>query len=336
MPNSAADQISVGSAKGRKTYGFDEAHDPSLPAQMWFQQSDEGQILFLVLYSQACRWSRCLSCNLPSIMSRSHVGFRPLMAQVDHVFADPQVLSRREAIRKVILSNNGSLLDQMTFSSTALIYLLAKLNMHLPNLNVVSIETRPEFVELAELEFISRVLAEGDTATQLEIAVGFEAFDEHIRNTVFQKGLSLEAFEHLARELAAYGFRLKCYFMQKPVPDMSDAEAVKDIQNAIEYLGQIARDDGLAINMHLNATYVGAGTLLEEAFCQGRYAPPRLRDLAAAARHARGQPISVFLGLNDEGLAVEGGSPVREGEEPLVAILEDFNRTQNHDLLDML
>jgi radical SAM enzyme (TIGR01210 family) len=246
------------------------------------------------------------------------------------------VIDRREAIHKVILSNNGSMLDEVTFSSTALIYLLAKLNLHLTNLNVVSIETRPEYVDLAELEFIARVLAEGDTMTHLEVAIGFEAFDEHIRNDLFQKGLALPIFERLAQNLASYGFRLKCYFMQKPVPDMTDEEAIADIHRAIEYLGRIAQEYKVVINMHLNATYVGAGTPLELALREGRYTPPRLRDLAAAARHARHQPISVFLGLYDEGLAVEGGAPVRPGEERLVAVLEEFNRTQDYDLLDAL
>jgi radical SAM enzyme (TIGR01210 family) len=189
-------------------------------------------------------------------------------------------------------------------------------------------------VELEELEFISRVLAEGDSAPQLEIAIGFEAFDDRIRNDVFKKGLSLDVFECLARDLAKYGFHIKCYFMQKPVPEMSDEQAIQDIHRAIEYLGRVARDHEVVINLHLNATYVGAGTLLEEAFRQGRYSPPRLQDVAAAARHAREQPISVFLGLNDEGLAIEGGSPIREGEEELVETLEEFNRTQNYDLLD--
>lgn len=228
------------------------------------------------------------------------------------------------------------MLDEATFSSTALIYLLAKLNLHLPNLHVVSIETRPEFVDLAELEFIARVLSEGDTTTHLEVAIGFEVFDDHIRNHVFQKGLALHTFERLARDLASYGFRLKCYFMQKPVPEMTDDDAILDIHRAIEYLSRIAQEYDVVINMHLNATYVGAGTPLESALRQGRYSPPRLLDLAAAARHARHQPITVFLGLYDEGLAVEGGSPVRPGDERLVAILEEFNRTQDYDLLDSI
>ena len=334
--DTVVEQILEGSRKAGKTYRFDEAHDKTLPAQMWFQHSDEGQILFLVFYSQACRWSRCLSCNLPSKMSQEHVDYKALMAQVDYVFRDPEVATRRDSIHKVILSNNGSLLDQATFSSTVLIYLLAKLNLCLPNLSVVSIETRPEFVETAELEFMARVLAEGETSKQLEISIGFEAFDDRIRNEVFGKGLPLEAFEQLVRKIAPYGYRLKCYFMQKPVPGMTDEAGIRDIQNAIEYLGEISSRHGIAINMHLNPTWVGAGTMLEEAFRQRRYAPPRLQDVAAAARHARGRSISVFLGLTTEGLAVAGGSPIREGDGDLVEKLEEFNRTQDYAILDRI
>jgi len=322
--------------KAGKTYPFDDAHDSTLPARMWFQESDEGQILFLVFYTQACRWSRCLGCNLPSKMSREHVPYRALMGQIDHVFSDPHVLGRRESIRKVIVSNNGSILDQATFSSTALIYLLTQLNLHLPNLATLSIETRPEFVEFSELEFIARVLAEGDTDTHLELSIGFEAFDDRIRNEVYGKGLSLEGFERLAREMASYGYRLKCYFMQKPVPGMTDAEAVTDIRRAIDYLSQAATRHGISINMHLNPTFVAAGTMLEEAFRKHQYTPPLLRDVAEAARHAKDKPLTVFIGLSDEGLAVEGGSFLRPDDAQLVEELEWFNRTQDYDVLDRI
>jgi radical SAM enzyme (TIGR01210 family) len=331
---SITDQILTGSSKARKSYTFDDDHDPSIPAQMWFQHSQEGGILFVVFYSQACRWSRCLGCNLPSKMSSKHVGYKALMAQVDHVFSDAQVVERSQSIRKVIVSNNGSILDQATFSSTALMYLLAQLNLNFPNLSVLAIETRPEHVDLAELEFIARALAEGDTPTELEIAIGFEAFDDHVRNDVFDKGLTLEAFERFVRKLAPYGYRLKCYFMQKPVPEMTDAEAVADIQNAIDYLDRIASRYKIDINIHLNPTYVAAGTMLEDAFRRKNYTPPRLHDIVKSVRHAKGKRLSVFIGLSDEGLAVDGGSFIQPGDELLVPALEQFNRTQDYDVLD--
>jgi len=335
-PEKADTQLVANSRRAGKSYCFNDSHNPDLPAGMWFQKSCEGLTLFLVYYSQACRWSRCLGCNLPSLMSSRHVSFKSLMAQTDHLLANPEITARRQQVKKIILSNNGSMLDEETFSSTALMYALARFNMHFPGLRVLSVETRPEYVDLAELEFISRALKEGQTPTALEIAIGFEAYDDHIRNRVFHKGLTVPAFEALVKKMAPYGFQLKCYFMQKPVPDMTDEAAVEDIRRAIEYLSFTAQQFKVSINMHLNPTYIAKGTLLEEAFKKGRYAPPRLRDVARAASYARGKPVSMFIGLTEEGLAVEGGSFIRHGESALVRQLEAFNRTQDFDILDRL
>jgi radical SAM enzyme (TIGR01210 family) len=326
-------QIVRATAQAGKDYAFDEAHDPRRPADVWFQRSPEGEVLFVVFYTRACRWARCLGCNLPTRMSARPVDFRALMAQIDALFELPEVRTRAAALRKVIVSNNGSVLDEATFSSTALIYLIAKLNLHLPRLEVLSLETRAEYVDVPELEFIGRALREGDHPTALELAVGFEAFDDRLRNERFLKGLTRDQFEHLCRTVARHGFRLKCYFMLKPVPGLTDDEAVADIHRAIDYLAERATEHGLAINLHLNPTYVAYGTPLEHSFRSGDYTPPRLDDLARAALHADGKPITVFLGLSDEGLACSGGSFIRPGDAPLLARLEAFNASQDYRLL---
>ncbi len=330
------DQIITGSRKSNKSYAFDESHDPDIPADIWFQESHEGQVLFVVFYTQACRWSRCVGCNLPARMSPDHISYRHLMAQTDHIFRNSRVRPHLKSIRKMIISNNGSILDQATFSSTALMYLLAQTNIHLPSLEVFSIETRPEYVDFSEMEFISRALSEGETPTSLEIAIGFEAFDDHIRNTLFDKGLSLAVFENLVRNAASFNHRLKCYFMLKPVPEITDREAIEDIRNAIDYLDGISRQYRIIINMHLNPTFVAAGTILAERFRDGRYSPPNLLDVVEAVRNARGKNITVFIGLSDEGQAVPGGSFIRPGDDLRIRNLELFNRTQNFDILDQI
>ena len=122
--------------------------------------------------------------------------------------------------------------------------------------------------------------------------------------------------------------------MQKLVPEMTDAEAATDIHKAIDYLDHTASRYAIEINMHLNPTYVAAGTMLARAFREKVYAPPQLADVARAVRHARGKRLSVFVGLSDEGLAVDGGSFIRPGDEPLVTGLEQFNCTQDYDILE--
>lgn len=326
-------QIAANTKDSNKAYAFNDSHDPSRPAQFWFQYSDEGEVLFIVFYTQACRWSRCLGCNLPSQMSSRHVPYGAIMAQIDYLFAHPDVVARKQTLRKIIISNNGSVLDEATFSSTSLIYLIAMINLHFPHITTLSLETRPEYVDMAELEFISRALHDVDQPTQLEVAIGFEVFDDRLRNEVFKKGLCLDIFESLCHKLAAYGFRLKCYFMLKPVPGMSDTEAVEDIHRAIDYLHAQAQQHGIQINMHLNPTYAASGTPLQDLLERGDFTPPSLGDLAAAALHAQGTALSLFLGLSDEGLACEGGSFIRPGDEPVVQALEQFNCTQDYGIL---
>lgn len=316
-----------------KTYDFNETHDRQRPAQHWFQDSSDGLTLFVVFYTQACRWSRCLGCNLPSKSSQFHVDYKDLIGQIDHVFGLPEVCARKDKIEKLIVSNNGSVLDEATFSSTALLYLMARINLNFSKLSVLTLETRPEFVDTEELEFLARALAEGDTATKLELAIGFEAFDETIRNDVFDKGMSLELFEHFIQKVAKYDYRVKCYFMQKPVPDFSDKAAVTDIQNGIDYLSSMAKRYQVEINMHLNPTYAAYGTPLEKSFNDGSFVPPQLTDVARAVFHAREKQLSIYVGLYDEGLAVEGGSFIRQGDKPLMQALAAFNRNQKYELL---
>ncbi len=326
-------QIDRGSEKGSKTYSFNDDHDETKPAQMWFQHSPEGTVLFIVFYSLACRWSQCLGCNLPSQVASRHIPYDSIMAQVDHIFSLPEVIEKKDEIQKVIISNNGSILDEDTFSSTALIYFIALLNRNFKNLDVLTIESRPEYVDIEELEFIARSLAEGERKTQLEIAIGFEAFDDKTRNDVFMKGLTIEIFEKLVERVARYDFQLKCYFMQKPVPNMSDEQAVADICNGIEYLGETSERFGVVINMHLNPTYVATGTLLEPAFAAGKYAPPKLEDVARAVYSGKDKGVSIFVGLSDEGLAIDGGSFLTPESEDIVTTLEQFNQTQDFELL---
>ena len=330
------ERLEQANSVAQKTYGFDDEHDDRRPADWWFQESFEGTVLFVVFYSQACRWSLCTGCNLPSVGSKRHVGWRSLVAQVDWLLSEPEIALRANEIGKVIVSNNGSVLDEGTFSTVALMYLLTQLMLHFPALHAVSLETRAEYVDLSELEFLSRAIGEGASPAETEIAIGFEAFDDHIRNKAFLKGLSLETFEQMVARVAGTHLRLKCYFMQKPVVGMTDEDAIVDIQRGIDYLSEISLKHKVPINMHLNPTYVARGTPLETAFREGIFSPPCLMDVVRAVIHSKGKPISVFVGLNDEGLAVEGGGVVRPDEGWLAEIIETFNRTQDYEPLEGL
>lgn len=332
--NAIANIIESNTSSAKKTYEFNTKHNPKIPADYWFEQAEEGLVFFVVFYTQACRWSKCLGCNLPSRVSKNYVPFNDIMKQVDFIFDFYLSEQQKKDIRKVIVSNNGSVLDEDTFPTTALIYLVSRMNMECPNVMVMSMESRPEYVDLEELEVLSRALREGEVQTKLELAIGFEAYDEKIRNEHFNKGLTLSAFEHMVEKIAKYGYMLKVYLMQKPVPEMGEDEAETDIKKAIDYLDKVSQRFNVDLNIHLNPTYVAKGTILEEEFNKGNYTPPLMESVRRAVLHARNKSISVYVGLYDEGLAVEGGSFIRKGEKLLVEAFEHFNQTQDFDALE--
>ena len=189
-----------------------------------------------------------------------------------------------------------------------------------------------------ELEMLKRALSEGRTPTQLELGIGFEAYDPAIRNDHFDKGLGFDKFENFVKLVQPFGYHIKCYFMQKPVPDMTDDQAVEDVKKGIEYFTKTSRLHQIEINMHLNPTYVASGTILAEKFKAGEYSPPMLVNVARAILSGKQFPkserINIFVGLNDEGLAVEGGSFIRPGDEELIKAFENFNITQDYDTLE--
>ena len=176
--------------------------NPHEPFQWWFQYTPFGLTLFIVFYSQGCSYKQCSGCNLYQQMSDDHIGYRHLMHQIDYILEHPEIEEKRDRIHKVIVSNNGSVLDEHTFSSTALMYLVAMVNTHFPALQVLSLESRAEHVDFCELEFLSRALHEG-SMEHVEIAIGFEVFDDHIRNKVFRKGLSRRRFEESPKPVPA-------------------------------------------------------------------------------------------------------------------------------------
>lgn len=308
---------------------------PDRPVDVWTQESTEGKILFVVFYTQACRWKKCIGCNFHDNASRKHVNFEDIIDQIDHVFDNIDTTG----VNKIIFSNGGSMLDEETFSSTALMYLVYKLNRFHKHVKIISLESRLEYIDKCELEMLKRALMEGNSETELEIGIGFEAYDPYIRNTVFNKGLDDKDFEKFLSVASEYGYSVKCYFMLKPIPNLSTEDAIADIHKAIGYLSHCSEKYDVKINMHLNPTYVAKNTQLVKPFNEGAFVPPTLIDVCKAilpAKDTGGDKFSIYLGLSDEGLAVEGGSFIRDEdiEAVYVEMLETYNRTQDYDIIE--
>lgn len=82
-----------------------------------------------------------------TMLLKNHINYEHITNQIDYVFDNVDTSD----VNKIIFSNGGSMLDKDTFSSTALIYLVYKLNKDHKNVKIISIESRLEYVDKCEL-----------------------------------------------------------------------------------------------------------------------------------------------------------------------------------------
>lgn len=270
------------------------------------------------------------------LSSQAYVGTKKLTRQADYVLRKQLSPQQRQDIKNIIVSNNGSVLDESTFSQEALIYLIDQIKNYCPNVSVLTLETRPDFVRFKALNRVVSLLCTGPVKTSLEFAVGLEIFDEVLRNKLFNKGLSNLDFEKFASQVAGEGHRLRVYFQLKPVPQMTDQDAIDDVRNAVQYLAKISRREELQICLHLNPTFVAQGTQLEHCFANEEYLPPALELLPPAVLPAEGTNLTVYIGLDDEGLAVPKGSLDVPENTVAIDLISQFNITQDFKLLRKL
>jgi len=313
-----------------KKYEFNDSHNHSTLLDFWWQNSPEGKTLFIVFYTKSCAWNRCEGCNLPMMSSSEQIKPEDLTKQIDFIFT--YIVKEQKDIKKIILSNNGSMFDERTFPTPLLNYLFLQLSLKLPNLKKVALETRPEFCSEYSLLMIDKVLnsmRDKDNKISIEIAIGFEIFNTELRNKNFKKGLSFKIFEQLVDRIVPYNYEIKTYFMIRPVVEMNEKEGEEDIIKAIDYIDKIRKEKNAIINIHLNPTYAAKETSLEESFYNGTFTPPQLTTVIKLLIYANKKGIEIFAGLYDEGLAVEGGTCLRTKDMKYVPHIEDFNQSQD-------
>lgn len=318
--------------KAEKKYTHCDNHDPTKPAATWLQSTVDGLTVYVVFYVLACTWGKCTMCSIPSMMSSGEVAKKDIMKQIDNFFSKMIPKSHRNNFYKIIAAVGGSILDSKVFPDECLTRFLDKLPKEFPSLKILTLETRMEHVNSIRIAEIQRRLANKNI--RLEIAIGFETADEQLRNDKLQKGFTNAEFVKFCKLLAGHGVSLKAFLMQKPLPDMSEEEALEDVKKSIDYLSKISSKYNIKINAHINPAYIAKGTILEKAYKAGLYSPPLLQNVCKAALSAAGKNVSIFIGLNDEGLTKEDHKANTFFEKEAVKVIEKFNQTNNFKLLE--
>jgi archaeosine synthase beta-subunit len=275
--------------------------------------------LVVSFYTRKCQFG-CSYCALPLRSSNGPVSVEDVNAQIDGVFA--QYADVLGAIEQVSFGNEGSALDGARFHRESLMYLIDRLD-ELPKLELVSMETRPEYVKRDVIEQIQ------------DVTVGFETQDDHIRQTILNKSIARKLMEQRIELLGELGMRLTSYVMVKPAPRMTDEQAVSEALATIAYLRERCDAAGVELVAYLTPTYIAEGSQLAQTSEPEDWLPPRIQDVARVVLGSHALGVPVYTGLWSEGLAGTGGDySEREGYDPeLRNAIAELNRTNDFGVM---
>lgn len=128
--------------------------------------------------------------------------------------------------------NNGSFLNENEISAEARREILKTINEN-KDIKMIVIETRPEFVTEEKVIEIKKLVPN----KRVEIAIGFEVYEDKYRYMCLNKGFSLNQFEKAAKLIVEHLY-LRTYVMLKP-PFLTEKESIDEAIKTIEYVFSI-------------------------------------------------------------------------------------------------
>ena len=287
--------------------------------------------LIFIFRAIGCAWARgpaqgCRNCGFLAMTTRgAPIPAEDLEAQLDSVLDLPGAL---DGVGEVDLFNSGSFFSDEEMPAAVRAHALDRLGRSA--VRRVLVESRPEYVLADRVQdAVARVGAD-----RLEVGIGLESADDHVREVLVRKGFARADFERAVAALGEAGARLLVYVLLKPL-GLSEEAAVEDAIASARYVFEVARRCGVRARVALQPTFVAPGSVLEEHFLEGRYAPPSLWSVVEVVRavHALGE---ITIGTSDEGLQparVPAGCP--KCTDKLRAAIAAYGRTRDLASLDV-
>nr|VFJ53552.1 MAG: hypothetical protein BECKFW1821B_GA0114236_101528 [Candidatus Kentron sp. FW] len=279
--------------------------------------------LVVSLYSERCQF-KCNYCNLPRKSHPGPMDAEAIKRQIDGVLDEKR--TKLPDFRQLSIGNEGSILDPSRFPKEALDHLLIR-TKRFPALEVLSLETRPEYINAPLMEEIQRVTA----LPTIDVTIGFETQDDHLREIVLGKNIRKKLLENRIKLLGEVGVRLTSYVLLKPGPAMAEQDGIDEAIRTIEYLCEKCRDANVDLVIYLNPVYAAEGTPLEREFILHGYCSPQIQSVVQIIGATRGLNVPIYTGLWSEENAGENGdyqgldthrAEVREA-------VKKYNKTQN-------
>lgn len=286
----------------------------------------------LSLPGAGCEWAKkcggrgCTMCALPDAAREfSHGHLLPTF-----VFSGLFNLARR-SIREVspeilAIYNAGSFLCDREIPRAFQLEVCRRV-VNDPTLRILFVESRAEYVTP---EKIGKMVALLNGKT-LQVGIGLEVADEHVRNTVIKKGLTNASFERAVRVIKELGGQVLAYVFIKPV-GFSEKEAIAEAVTTARYAFAVGVDI-----VAFEAALIHPKTEMARQYLAGGFRPPWLWTIITVLQQA--YPLGyVYMGNFDWGddrpypLDIPRNCP--KCSERIRQALHRFRRTNDIAVLD--
>jgi radical SAM enzyme (TIGR01210 family) len=238
------------------------------PLSVWKEKDSidgtEVTALVMILNTPGCWWAKKGGCS----MCGYNVDGDPGKTSTDQYVSQMRdVLQRYKDEPYIKIFTSGSFLDPGEVQEKAQNTILRMIREHCGGIRVL-FETRPEFITEERLSSLS------DQVEDLEVAIGLESADDHIRTTRIRKGFTWYDYLKGGRVVVESGLSLKTYLLLKP-PLTGEQESIEDTVGSI---GSVSREFPLS-RISINPMNIQRGTEVEQLFKRGLYKPPWLWSL---------------------------------------------------------
>ncbi|MCD4665670.1 MAG: hypothetical protein K8R68_10415, partial [Bacteroidales bacterium] len=126
---------------------------------------------------------------------------------------------------------------------------------------------------------------------------------------------------------------LKAYLMLKPHYSLSEEEGIIEAVNGVKELHEFSKEFNVETSIHINPTYIAKDCSLTDDMVKFGFQPPELSSVIEVIKVASELKMTIYAGLDDEGMAIQGGTFRYTGldKEKAVKAILSFNMHQDFE-----
>jgi radical SAM enzyme (TIGR01210 family) len=246
---------------------------PERPVSYWIKEdrliNGKGKEFTIILRTKGCSWALgdwggCSMCSYIQDSLIREITPKNIIDQFEFALTKKLDEINNSMDNYVIkLFNSGSFLDDNEIPNEARKHIFNKI-AEIPKITEIVIESRVEYINEEKVKEINDL----SNGKYLEIAIGLESTDDHIRNNYVNKGLEFKAFLNAIKLLKKYNLGIRVYLLLKP-PFLNEQAAIDDCVKSIEDL----------INLNVNTISINPVNIQKDSYVeylwrQNRYRPP--------------------------------------------------------------